>query len=761
MSIRRLAHVFAIPSAVGLLLAACAEDNRRQITSPPEQVSLSATAAGEILVGAGDIAQCSKSGDEATALLLDAIQGTVFTAGDNAYLSGSAADYANCYEPTWGRHKARTRAAIGNREYDTGTADASYDYFGSNVGPRGKGYYSYDLGEWHIVVLNSGSKSHVAYDANSAQVAWLRADLAANTKSCVIAIWHHPRYYSSTSSSSTGTSSSLKPFWDVLYEFGAEIVVNGHYHHYERFTPLNPDGGVDLQNGIRQFVVGTGGQGTGKPSNIRQHSEIQGADFGVIKFTLRPDAYDWEFIPVAGKSFRDSGSGTCHGTKPETNDAPVADAGGPYSAESTVAFSGAGSSDPDGDTPLSYDWQFGDGSTGSGVAPSHTYSSDGQYTVTLTVTDSRGAISAPDQTTVTIANVAPSVDAGSDVRTIHGTSTSIAATFSDPGIDDGPWSYVLAWGDGTEEQGSRSSQSESITGTHTYATIGTYTVRVTVTDKDGGSAWDELTVEVAEPGADVYMVGAGDIARCDKSFDEATASLIDAIEGTVFTLGDNAYPTGSDADFANCFQPSWGRHKSRMRPTPGDKDYETANAAGYYNYFGPVAGDPTKGYYSYDLGDWHIIVLNSRIATNAGSPQEQWLRSDLAANPRLCTLAYWHDPLFYSQGTSGVRTAVKPLWNALYEHGVELVLNGSSRLYERFAKQTPEGVADARGIREIIAGTGGIALSSFGTIRPNSEVRDNSSYGVLKLTLSPTSYRWEFVPIAGKTFTDVGTTNCH
>src|SRR3989442_206808 len=260
------------------------------------------------------------------------------------------------------------------------------------------------------------------------------------------------------------------------------------------------------------------------------------------------------------------------------------------------------------------------------------------------------------------------------------------------------------------------------------------------------------------------LVGAGNIPRCNKSSnDDATANLLDGIPGTVFAAGDNAYDSGTLTQYQQCYHPNWGRHKDRTQPVPGERDYKTAGAAGYFGYFGAAAGDPAKGYYSYDLGAWHIIVLNSgstSISMAAGSPQEQWLRADLAAHPARCTLAYWHNPLFDSKDAPN--TAIRPLWDALYAAGVDVVLNAPYAFYERFAPQTPAGVADpVTGIREFIVGTGGAEKTSLGTVQPNSEVRNSGTAGVLKLTLDDGSYAWEFVPVAGKTFRDSGTGSCH
>ncbi|WP_331096339.1 metallophosphoesterase family protein [Archangium sp.] len=256
------------------------------------------------------------------------------------------------------------------------------------------------------------------------------------------------------------------------------------------------------------------------------------------------------------------------------------------------------------------------------------------------------------------------------------------------------------------------------------------------------------------------LVGAGDIASCAVEGDEATAALLDGVAGTVFTLGDNAYPDGTAQDFERCYAPSWGRHRQRTRPTPGNHEYHSAKAGPYFDYFGTAAGEPGKGYYSYELGAWHVVVLNSELELGAGSVQEQWLRADLKASTKRCTLAYWHRPLF-SSGPDRDTTDVKPLWTALYEAGAEVVLGGHDHLYERFAPQTPEGKADPeRGIRQFVVGTGGMTLYPFGAPLANSERRDASTLGVLKLTLEDGAYAWEFLSVRGGV-TDQGRGTCH
>ena len=305
----------------------------------------------------------------------------------------------------------------------------------------------------------------------------------------------------------------------------------------------------------------------------------------------------------------------------------------------------------------------------------------------------------------------------------------------------------------------------STSGLVTGVAAGTATISASADGKTGTSA---ITVSAPPPpsGTEV-LVGAGDIADCTLAGDEATAKLLDGIAGTVFTLGDNAYPNGSSSNYTNCYGPTWGRHKARTMPTPGNHEYQTAGAAGYFGYFGSAAGDPAKGYYSYNLGDWHIVVLNSNsdcttISCSANSVQVQWLVADLAANPKTCTLAYWHHPRFNSGSGHGNDVNVAPFWSALYKAGADVILNGHEHVYERFAPQTPDAIASATGIRQFTVGTGGASEYLFKpTPEPNSEVRNDKTQGVLKLTLHTTSYDWQFIPVAGATFTDSGSASCH
>jgi hypothetical protein len=262
------------------------------------------------------------------------------------------------------------------------------------------------------------------------------------------------------------------------------------------------------------------------------------------------------------------------------------------------------------------------------------------------------------------------------------------------------------------------------------------------------------------PGPPITLVGAGDIGQCGSAAVAATAQILDRVGGIVFTTGDNAYPNGSATNFRDCYEPHWGRHRDRTRPTPGNHDYDTGGAAAYYSYFGENAGPFGLGYYSYTAGPWQVIALNSEIAVGAGSAQLQWLRSELMANRAACTMVYWHKPLF-SSGPNGPYRDMREIWRQLYEFNVDLVVNGHDHLYERFAPQDPDGRLDpARGIRQITVGTGGGALYTPVTSAPNTEAIA-MVFGVLRLTLNANGYQWEFIGVPGASFNDAGTAQCH
>lgn len=257
----------------------------------------------------------------------------------------------------------------------------------------------------------------------------------------------------------------------------------------------------------------------------------------------------------------------------------------------------------------------------------------------------------------------------------------------------------------------------------------------------------------------VVFVGAGDIGRCGSAGPEATALLLDRQPGTVFTLGDNAYPSGREEDFRDCYAPSWGRHRSRTKPVPGNHEYETPGAAPYFAYFGSGAGTDDRGYYAYTLGAWRVIALNSELPVSAGSAQARWLRNELASTRTMCTAAYWHRPLV-SSGLHGDNPDLIDLFRLLYDAGVEFVLSGHDHIYERFERLDPNGRPDPTGTRQFIVGTGGTPLSAPRRVRMGSEVQ-GTEWGILRLDLAPGSYRWQFLPVADGSFQDSGFDTCH
>src|SRR2546421_153735 len=622
---------------------ACVEDDHRAPASPlgPTAQSAATPVAAVTLVGAGNIARCDRTSDEATAELLDAIPGTVFALGDNAVPGGTLANYQNCYGPGWGRQLARTYPVPGHQDYmSSATADGYFGYFGAAAGDPTKGYYSHDLGAWHIVVLNSNS-AYVATGAGSAQEQWLKADLAATTQHCLLALWHRPRFYSNTDTVFYATS-AVKAFWDDLSAAGADVIPNAPSRDYERFAPQTPDGAADSVNGIREIIIGTGGEGLDQPNTNRIPNSLVNISqvYGVLRLTLADGSYSWRFIPVAGQTASDSGSAACHHASPSappSNQPPVAKAGGPYAGAvgDTVHFNGSTSFDPDSNTPLTYAWNFGDGGTGTGAAPAHVYAVAGSYPVALTVTDAKAATS---QASTTSASVSARADTA------------------------------------------------------------------------------------------VVLVVAGNIASCGEAQrDTVMANLVTGIPGSVLTLGDAVFPDASY--YLACYDPTWGHFKLRTYSTLGNHDYNNGNVSGVWDYWGNQAGPRGLGYFSFDLGAWHIIVLNSNVAfvpNNVGSAQDTWLQNDLAANTKKCTLAAFHQPRFFSSDTPGWTTdeSVEPFWNRLYAANADLVLNGQQHQYERLAPMTPGGTPDTlRGLRSINVGTGGGGTPGPGRPPPPNAAR--------------------------------------
>ncbi len=254
------------------------------------------------------------------------------------------------------------------------------------------------------------------------------------------------------------------------------------------------------------------------------------------------------------------------------------------------------------------------------------------------------------------------------------------------------------------------------------------------------------------------FTGAGDIASCFNNNDEHTAELLDKISGTVFTLGDNAYDSGTYTEYMNCYNPTWGREKSRTKPVPGNHEYySSTTAAGYFQYFNNI-----PKYYAYNLGNWRIYALNSEINISATSAEVTWLKNDLATNPHFCVLAYWHEPRWSSGTRHGDGTQVQVLWQILANAKAELVLSGHEHNYERFTQMDANGKPVTQGLREIVVGTGGVGHHDFpGTFLSTSQVHNATTYGVLKLTLNTGRYDWKFIPVAGSTFTDSGGSSCH
>jgi len=283
------------------------------MTAQPSQIALSAKEAdsAQTVIAAGDIGECRSGGyvgtpAEATALLVDSIPGTVLALGDLVYPNGRAAEFKRCYEPTWGRFKKRTRPVPGNHEYNTPGAEPYFAYWGERAGPRGGGFYSFDLGAWHIVALNSNI---VTSALGKTQEVWLKADLVAHRTKCALAFFHHPRFTSGWH----GNNDKLKDLWDILYDAGVDVALSGHDHDYERLAPMGKEGELDADRGIRQFVAGTGGAMLGPFPYPHPQSEVKDSSaFGVLKLTLREREYEWAFMAAPDGTVLDHGKAACH-----------------------------------------------------------------------------------------------------------------------------------------------------------------------------------------------------------------------------------------------------------------------------------------------------------------------------------------------------------------------------------------------------------------------------------------------------------------
>jgi len=298
---------------LGILFATSGRLASRTTVAVTQAAQSSAAQSGDpVLLAAGDIANCKMiAGAEATAKIIEATPGTVAALGDLALSDGTAEEFADCYDKTWGAFKSRTRPAPGNHEFHSAAATPYFDYFGAAAGNPKRGYYSYDLGAWHIIALNDECLDIGGCQAGSPEEKWLRQDLQSHPAACTLAYWHKPLF---SSGAAHGNDTDFIAFWQDLYNANATIVLNGHDHDYERFAPQDPDGKADPARGIREFVVGTGGNHERIFAAFPDHnSEVRmTGTFGVLKLTLHAHGYDWEFIPEAGKSFRDSGKDNCH-----------------------------------------------------------------------------------------------------------------------------------------------------------------------------------------------------------------------------------------------------------------------------------------------------------------------------------------------------------------------------------------------------------------------------------------------------------------
>jgi acid phosphatase type 7 len=306
----RQRHHFLALTIVSLIAGGCGHSTTQQVTQPSTVSEVHIDSTPAVLIGAGDIADCGTHLTPAqymaqnTARILDAVDGTVFTVGDNVYEEGTRAQFRDCYDLHWGRHKGRTRPTPGNHDYYTENGAPYFEYFRANAGEPGRGFYTYDAGPWRVFALNS----NIPASPGSAQYSWLEEQLTRTSGRCVLAYWHHPVFNSGYDLN----VNAMRDTWRLLYRFKADVVIAGHAHNYERFAKMDGEGRADPVNGIRQFIVGTGGAGFTPRWGTQPNSEVWNNDsYGVLKFTLKINSFDWEFIPVNGNSFRDSGTAEC------------------------------------------------------------------------------------------------------------------------------------------------------------------------------------------------------------------------------------------------------------------------------------------------------------------------------------------------------------------------------------------------------------------------------------------------------------------
>lgn len=301
-----------------------------------------------------------------------------------------------------------------------------------------------------------------------------------------------------------------------------------------------------------------------------------------------------------------------------------------------------------------------------------------------------------------------------------------------------------------------------------WAQAGQHTVRIELEGTSGRPRVDVDAFVVIGPPRSETLVGAGDIGMCGRTAPELTAQLVESVDGIVYTTGDNAYPSGTAAEFTNCYDPSWGRFRKRTRPSPGNHDYATSGARPYYDYFGDNAGIDRRGWYSYEAGTWRVYSLNSEACGSGnnqcvpGAAQYEWLRRDLLNNAHRCVIAYWHRPRF-SSGHHGGSDRTDAITQLLYDLDADVILAGHDHTYERLSRVDPNGRPDAeRGIRHFVIGTGGAGLYRFEKPPLSiTETRQSDVHGVLRLDLHRGGYEWQFMPTVADTYSDSGSGSCH
>jgi fibronectin type 3 domain-containing protein len=514
-----------------------------KITTSPTWTFNTTLSADPILVGAGDIAYCpdgSTNTGSLTSPILEGVSGTIFTAGDDAYVNGTALEFANCYDPSWGgapTHalKARTLLPVlGNHEYGTSGASGYFNYFGAAAGPTGLGYYGYDVpgSNWHVITLNTECAQVGGCVAGSPQETWFRGDLASSLGKNVIVIWHKPRW-----SSGATNLAELQAFWNDAYTYGVDLVLVGHDHLYERLAPMNATGASDPTNGVPQITIGTGGEGHHSFATIRPTSVVRNSDtFGVLKLTLHATSFDWTFLPEPGKTFTDSGTQPVHGSPggAPTISAVSISPSSPTTAQTLTASVTA--SDPDGD-PLTYTYQWtkngpdipgatdstlnlataGNGDRGDLIRVRVT-ASDGVHASSPTTSDPVTVVNAPPTATVSLSPTSPT------------TNQILTATATKADGDGDPVTLTFTWKvNGTVKR--TTTAPSALTDTFDLSVAGNgdkgQVVSVEVTPSDGSVAGGTVSSSATVANSAPTLASA--------SIQESTATTnatLHAIEGT-------------------------------------------------------------------------------------------------------------------------------------------------------------------------------------------------------------------------------------